>query len=692
MITLKTLTLKNFLSVGAVTQSVDFNNQNLTLILGENLDLGGDGAKNGTGKTSILQGLSYALFGVAINSIKKDNLINRTNSKGMVVTVDFSVDDVEYRIERGRKPTFLKFYINNQQQNEDEASDAQGDSRETQDAIDRVLSMSSDMFQHVLGLNTYNTPFLSLKANDQRIIIEQLLGITILSEKADVIRALNKQTKEDIQREDFRIKGVEEANVRIQEQIDSLVRRKNLWVLKHKEDLTKLLDEYTDLSKVDIDRELQNHKLLEMYVKRRDQIVARERIVAMQISWKQNRDSEITKLESTLDELNTIDIASEITRWRDLKLYHELVAIRTQQDRELTRLERELKTEHTTSTKLTAEIAELEGNRCYACGQDFHDENHAAVLANKQTLLKNTQSKIEELQNQIVTIKKENSWELPSAPVTHYKTEKEAILHNSKVERVREQITNKFSETDPYAEQLDAMPVEELGVQPITHYDTEEQAVRHSSRMSSVADQIKIKHCEVDPYTEQIAEMRQVAIQVISFDKINELSKIMQHQEYLLALLTDKKSFVRRKIIEQNLSYLNSRLTHYLDNLGLPHRVEFMNDLSVEITEHGRESEFDSLSRGERTRVILGLSLAFRDVFESLYTSCNVLFIDELIDNGLDTIGVENAIGLLKHISRARNKSVFLVSHRDELVSRVETILKVVKENGFTSYENNYAP
>jgi DNA repair exonuclease SbcCD ATPase subunit len=109
MIKIKTLTLRNFLSVGAVTQSVNFDNQNLTLILGENLDLGGDGAKNGTGKTSILQGLSYALFGVAINSIKKDNLINRTNGKGMVVSVEFSVNDVEYRIERGRKPTFLRF-------------------------------------------------------------------------------------------------------------------------------------------------------------------------------------------------------------------------------------------------------------------------------------------------------------------------------------------------------------------------------------------------------------------------------------------------------------------------------------------------------------------------------------------------------------------------------------------------------
>jgi hypothetical protein len=82
--------------------------------------------------------------------------------------------------------------------------------------------------------------------------------------------------------------------------------------------------------------------------------------------------------------------------------------------------------------------------------------------------------------------------------------------------------------------------------------------------------------------------------------------------------LTSKDSFVRKKIIDQNLSYLNSRLTHYLDRMGLPHTVKFMNDLSVNIEELGRELDFDNLSRGERTRLILSMSWAFRDVFESL--------------------------------------------------------------------------
>ena len=83
MIQLKNITLRNFLSIGQVTQAVDFDKKDLTLILGENLDLGGDGARNGTGKTTLIQGLCYALFGVPINNIRKDNLVNRTNGKGI---------------------------------------------------------------------------------------------------------------------------------------------------------------------------------------------------------------------------------------------------------------------------------------------------------------------------------------------------------------------------------------------------------------------------------------------------------------------------------------------------------------------------------------------------------------------------------------------------------------------------------
>jgi DNA repair exonuclease SbcCD ATPase subunit len=228
----------------------------------------------------------------------------------------------------------------------------------------------------------------------------------------------------------------------------------------------------------------------------------------------------------------------------------------------------------------------------------------------------------------------------------------------------------------------------EIGERPNLFYASESEAIEHKNKIKDLKGQVSRKETDENPYIDQISEMETNAIQEANFDKINGLSRVGDHQKFLLDLLTSKDSFVRKKIIDQNLSYLNSRLTSYLDKMGLPHQVVFQNDLSVEITELGRELDFDNLSRGERNRLILGLSFAFRDVWENLYFPINTLFIDELIDSGLDTIGVENAMAILKDMTRNRSKSVWLVSHREELAGRVASVLQVVKENGFTTYNS----
>ena len=194
---------------------------------------------------------------------------------------------------------------------------------------------------------------------------------------------------------------------------------------------------------------------------------------------------------------------------------------------------------------------------------------------------------------------------------------------------------------------------------------------------------------ELDPYSEQIEDLEQTAIQEVNWDTVNDLNSTKDHMDFLYKLLTNKDSFIRKKIIDQNLAYLNNRLTYYLDKLGLPHTVVFKNDLTVEITQLGQDLDFDNLSRGERNRLILGMSWAFRDVWESLYQNINLLFIDELVDSGMDANGVENSMSVLKKMGRERQKNIYLISHKEELAGRVTNVLKVIKENGFTSYDND---
>jgi len=447
------------------------------------------------------------------------------------------------------------------------------------------LGLSHDMFRHILALNTYTEPFLSLKANEQRTIIEQLLGITQLSDRADRIKELNKQTKDAIQQEEFRIRAEQEANKRIEEQIEALKRRQTLWVTKHGEDIKELEKALKSLQNIQIETEIQSHK------DHKD--------------WDQKRKD--------INELST----------------------------QISRVKMDISREDKLAAKLSKEIETLENHECHTCGQAFHDSKHQQVLEAKQSDLATTQQSSAEFSNLLSELE-----------ATH-------------------------------------TALGTLGKPPTMFYDKESDAIQHQATLSNLEQQIATKHTETDPYGEQITEMQQQALKEVTYDTLNELSRLQEHQDFLLKLLTSKDSFIRKKIIEQNLSYLNARLTHYLDRVGLPHTVVFQNDLSVSIEELGRELDFDNLSRGERNRLILSMSWAFRDVFESLYQPINLLFIDEMIDNGLDTSGVENALALLKQMSRERHKSIWLVSHRDELAGRVENILKVVKEGGFTSYNTD---
>ena len=585
MIKIKSLTVKNFMSVGNQTQAVDFDKQQLTLVLGENLDQGGDdsGSRNGTGKTTIINALSYALYGLALTNIKRNNLINKTNNKGMLVTLSFEKDGRDYKVERGRGPNLLKFYVDGQEQ--EMFDESQGDSRKTQEDIVHLLGMSHNMFKHIVALNTYTEPFLSMRVNDQKDIIEQLLGITILSEKAEVLKNKVRQTKEAITDETARINAVENSNTRIGETVRSLQTKQSAWITKQKEDIAKLERSIDELEHLDVDNELDKHEQLSTWEEKNNAILALKK------------------------ELSTLEPA-------------------------LVRADRSVE-------KAKKDAENLDQGTCHTCGQELHDEKKEELAVRKNKELEDAISYQTEVSDKVVDVTKSltDIGDINGKPTTFYETIKEVYDHKQNVSQLQEALTRAKTETDPYQEQID--------------------------------------------------ELNTTAIQEINWSAVNDLTSLKDHQDFMLKLLTNKDSFIRKKIIDQNLAYLNNRLTNYLDKLGLPHSVVFQNDLTVEITQLGQDLDFDNLSRGERNRLILGMSFAFRDVWESLYQKINLLFIDELIDSGMDTAGVENSLSVLKKMGREGDKNVFLISHKDELVGRVNYVMKVVKENGFTSYEND---
>jgi len=528
--------------------------------------------------------LSYVFFGEALTNIRRDNLVNKTNEKGMLVSVKFVKNGITYTIERGRKPQIFKFYANDIEQNT-ESNEAQGENRETQIEINKLMGMTHAMFKNIIALNTYTQPFLSTKQAEQREIIEQLLGITLLSQKADLLKEKMKSTKTGIIEEKHKIDSRISANEKIQESVESLKIRSSAWQKQRNDDIIKFQEAIAELDKVDIRGELDAHKQLQTH--------------------KENT----TALRSLEKE----------------KAYHE---------HSLTRAV-------TNVSKAEADLEYAKDAKCPTCEQTLHDDKHQKLTEKLHITLTENKDDVTKLQSDLAKI------------------------------------------------QQGINEIGDLGQLPNTYYDSIDEAYNHKGSLKDLKRQLEQTEKKENPYAEQIEELTKKAIQKIDYTKVNEMEDLHRHQEFLYKLLTAKDSFIRTRIIEQNLTYLNQRLAYFLGKVKLPHTVVFQADLTVRIEELGRELDFDNLSRGERNRLILSLSWAFRDVWESLYQQINLLFIDELVDAGMDISGVESSMAVLKDMSRSQKKNIFLISHKDELVSRVNSVLKVVKENGFTNYAND---
>jgi len=589
MLNLKTITMRNFLSIGNVTQTVELDKNGLTLVLGENLDLGGNGSRNGVGKSSLLQAISYGLYGQSLTNIKVNNLINHINQKNMMVSIEFEKDGHNYKIERGRKPNFFRYIIDNT--SVDESTDeAQGENKETQKAIDQLLGMSHGLFKHIVALNTYTDPFLSLGSPKQREIIEELLGITQLSQKAENLSKLIKTTKTEIEQEEFRIRTLKQSNERISSHIAEVERKAKLWEEKHKNTINQLGEAIANLETLDIEAEMQAH--------------------------------------------------------RDLELWKQLTQTKIQLTRDVTLKSKHLQQAAAQLKNALASYDSAVNHECPMCGQNMHDEKSTQIKSELE-------AKLLELDTQVQT------------------EQAEVDASNTQLDEV----STKLSATE----------------KPLTVYANLEEAYNHRNTLDQLMKELERELESVNPYADQTQSLNDT-LQEVSYDALNNLVRNRDHQEFLLKLLTNKDSFIRKRIIDQNLAYLNLRLSEYLDKLGLPHQVKFINDLSVEISLLGNDLDWDGLSRGERTRLILALSWAFRDIFENANHALNLIFVDELLDSGMDSQGLEGSVGVLKKMERERNKNIFVISHRDELISRVSAVLTVIKENSFSSFSWDYSP
>ncbi len=184
MLTFKNITWKNFLSTGNHPTSVSLDSDNTSLIIGT----------NGAGKSTILDALTFSLYGKSFRKINKGQLINTTNEKNCFVEIEFTVNSTEWRVERGIKPNIFKIYRDGEELNQNSSAIDQQKWLEQ-----NVLKMNYKSFTQIVILGSSSfVPFMQLPTNSRREVVEDLLDIKIFSSMNEIVKGRLRLVKDEI--------------------------------------------------------------------------------------------------------------------------------------------------------------------------------------------------------------------------------------------------------------------------------------------------------------------------------------------------------------------------------------------------------------------------------------------------------------------------------------------------------------
>lgn len=706
MIEFKKLTIQNFLSFGQKPITIDLNQHKNTLIIGQNSDTGSEGySRNGVGKSSIFQALCWVLYNQGLSNIKQDAFVNVVNKKKMMVTLELTVDGKEFVIRRGRKPAVLEVLK--------EGNPYTMHSVDTVDeTIESLIGISFDTFTNTVMLNTNTIPFMNMKPAPQRNFMEQMLGLDILTERANKIKAQNKDIAVDIKLEEQNIEHQKKNYEKTKEQIDRLVQKEKDWKNNIEERIARLTKENKEIDEIDLDEMRQEIEDFEAVQEKLKEV--KDSLTNLDNEEKQEYESRKQDIDRDFEKkIGDVELALKEKEYNKNNQYTDLMKEKEErmtslnEDKELidemksyiSTNEPKVKRLVSDSEKLLGEIEKLKEGTCPFCGQEHFDETKLNELEEKKKESDKEIDGINETLNEIYSQKEEietryekNKKEIES----HFKDafeklekdfEEETISLKDKKKRYNEEwgaavadvrnfltshYSNKKDELNTQKRELESVKKPEFNMQDT--YEIENTYKENKKRIDEL-------NSEDNPYADEIEETKKHLIDCDK-TKLYELQEREEHGKMLVKLLTDNKSFVRRNLLNQYIPYINKMVEHYLDELELPHRVTFNDDLSVDIEYMTQSVSYGNMSNGERGRLNFAVSMAFRDLMSVTNNQFNFLGIDELLDNGIDQSGFH---AIFKILNRKENSNTFLISHRDDLLSEVDNILTIEKNNGFTN-------
>ena len=580
----KKLSFCNIMSYGASGAEIDFQ-AGLNTIK----------AANGSGKSSILDALTFVLFGKPYRDIKLSELVNTSNGKGLEVTCEFKIGTDTYVIRRGLKPAVFEIYKNGKEM------DMLSTKKLNQDEIDKLLGINLRLFKNIVAVAvTNNRPFLSLPIGDKRALIENIFNIDVLGSMCKDVKKRKTVNNTELDLKTTERRGVVNSIEDNESYIENM-RRYIASFNEVKDANLKTIRENIDKYRKEIDRRTKNLAIAESKIKE----LTEEMGAVPDRSVGESLNLEIGKAQSVIDNINNT-------------------------------------------------LSKLKKSRlCPVCNSPL-DEGHArkhieGMLTEKKAMEKETLPGLME------------RYRAYSDTVKTYQ-EKQSFIQTIRDKARTEEITRSTLETE-----------------------------LNKAKQNLEKESGKVCPASVDSYVEKLNALRAQSEELNK--DIDVLTEKILIDTQLIKILGDDgiKSYFFKKLIK----ILNKSVNEYLNKFELKNTtIEFDETMAETMTTNLVPRTYSSYSSGERTRIDMSILLAFFDISRQISNwSCNLLFIDELLDQNIDQSGIEQFVSTLYNLIQLNKKKlgIYIISHKlNELKIQISSTIEIKKVHDYSILEVKY--